>query len=198
MQDLFYLTIPLYCSSLISVSIFLHIPMSFLPVFSPSALSNTRQQKCLSLNESACKWREWSVTSDAGCGRRHLFSYSQHWDSQCPKPAETWGVCIRCGCRSSEGAGKVNKTNSKVCAILKKNFILKNSKIIFLHSANGFGETLLAREGDPGDRMRSWWAHAWNFLHPKLSNKTHCCCRSHQVLLLHCKLSIYKIGYSIL
>lgn len=131
MQDLFYLTIPLYCSSPISVSIFLHIPMSFLPVFSPSALSNTRQQKCLSLNESACKWREWSVTSDAGCGRRHLFSYSQHWDSQCPKPAETWGVCIRCGCRSSEGAGKVNKTNSKVCAILKKTSFLKTVKLFF-------------------------------------------------------------------
>lgn len=41
------------------------------------------------------------------------------------------------------------------CVPFRKSFILKNSKIIFLHSANGFGETFLVWEGDSVDRMRS-------------------------------------------
>lgn len=121
MQGLFYLMIPLYCSSPISsVSIFLHIPMSFLPVFFSSALSTTRQQTCLSLNERACKWREWFVTERWWLRQKTFVFILPALGFTVPQTSWDWRVCIRCGFRSSEGAGKVNKTNSKVCAILKK------------------------------------------------------------------------------
>lgn len=78
---------------------------------------------------------------DDALGGRCLFSYAQHHDSQCLKPAETWKT-VDTNLEASEEPENPNEINPRINAI-QGTFILGKQENNFCHSAHGLGHLLL-------------------------------------------------------